>query len=449
MTTNLNNETIIQKAREENVLFVQLQFTDINGMIKSVTIPIHKLSESLEKGIWFDGSSIDGFTRICESDMYLKPDPNTYAKLPWEPKDKMTARLFCDVFMPDGSPFEGDPRYILKRAISEAEKMGYSYNVGPELEFFLFKPKEGNQILPTPHDVGAYFDFSPRDLASTVRSDIMLALEQMGLVIEMSHHEVAPGQHEIDFKYSTALQTADNAVTFKQVVKSIAHQHGLYASFMPKPIFGENGSGMHVHQSLCDIKTGNNLFYDPNDEYKISNLTKQFVAGQLNHIKPMISVLAPTVNSYKRLVPGYEAPVYICWGQKNRSALIRIPRYSPGREQATRAELRCPDPSNNPYMAFAVMLMAGLDGIKNNTPVPKPVEENVYEFDGLQLSHRNIDSLPGSLEEAIVALKKSDLMKSTLGAHTYDIFVRSKEAEWDEYKLQISDWERIKYFETT
>jgi len=449
MKKNLDCDAVINMAKEGNVLFVQLQFTDINGMIKSVSIPTHKLPEALEKGIWFDGSSIDGFTRICESDMYLKPDPNTFAIFPWEPKDKAAARLFCDVFMPDGSPFEGDPRYILKRAIKEAEALGYSYNVGPELEFFLFKPKNDFNIEPTPHDVGGYFDFSPRDLASMVRRDIMLALEQMGLIIEMSHHEVAPGQHEIDFKYSTALETADNAVTFKQAVKSIAHQHGLYATFMPKPIFGENGSGMHVHQSLCDLKTGDNLFYDPDDDYKISKLTKQFVAGQLHHIKPMISILAPTVNSYKRLVPGYEAPVYICWGQKNRSALIRIPRYSPGREQATRAELRCPDPSNNPYMAFAVMLAAGLDGIKKNMQVPKPVDENVYEFDGAQLSNRNIDSLPGSLEEAINALRGDELMKSTLGPHTYDIFIRAKEAEWDEYKLQISEWEQKKYFEAT
>ena len=449
MKKDIDNDTIIKKAKDDNVLFVQLQFTDINGIIKSVTIPIHKLSEALEKGIWFDGSSIDGFTRICESDMYLKPDPNTYAILPWEPEDKMTARLFCDVFMPDGTPFEGDPRNILKRAITEAEKMGYGYNVGPELEFFLFKPRENHQTEPTPHDVGGYFDFSPRDLASTVRRDIIIALEKMGLDIEMSHHEVAPGQHEIDFKYSNALETADNAVTFKQAVKSIAHQHGLYATFMPKPIFGENGSGMHCHQSLFDLKTGNNMFYDPKNDYKISQLARQFVAGQLHHINSMIAILAPTVNSYKRLVPGYEAPVYICWGQKNRSALIRIPRYSPGREQATRAELRCPDPCSNPYMALAVMLMSGLDGIKNNIPIHDPVDENVYEFDGSQLSHRNIASLPGSLDEAVKELKKSELMKTTLGPHTYDIFVKSKEVEWNEYKIQVTDWEHKKYFETT
>ncbi len=445
----LDNDTVVKMASDDNVLFVELQFTDINGMIKSVTIPAHKLQESLEKGIWFDGSSIDGFTRICESDMYLKPDPQTYAVFPWASSEKPTARLFCDVFMPDGSSFEGDPRYILKRAISEAEKMGFSYNVGPELEFFLFNPKEAHHTDPIPHDVGSYFDFSPRDLASIVRRDIMIALQKMGLVIEMSHHEVADGQHEIDFKYSTALKTADNAVTFKQAVKSIAQQHDLYATFMPKPIFGANGSGMHVHQSLCDINTGENLFYDANDDFKISKLTKQFVAGQLHHIKPMISILAPTVNSYKRLVPGYEAPVYICWGQKNRSALIRIPRYSPGRESSTRAELRCPDPSNNPYMAFAVMLIAGLDGIKNNLPIPEAVDDNVYEFDSSQLSNKNIDALPGSLDDAIKELKKSELMRKTLGDHTFEIFIRAKEAEWDEYKMQVSEWEHKKYFEIT
>ncbi len=448
MKKEIDNDSIVRKAKEDNVLFILLQFTDINGAIKSVTIPAHKLPEVLDKGIWFDGSSIDGFTRICESDMYLKPDPNTYAVLPWEPKDKAAARLFCDVYMPDGKPFEGDPRYILKRAIKEAEDLGYLCNLGPELEFFLFKPRENHQIEPTPHDVGGYFDFT-RDQASSVRCDIIIALEKMGLEIEMSHHEVAEGQHEIDFKYSDALQTADNAVTFKQTVKSIAHQHGLYATFMPKPIFGTNGSGMHVHQSLFDIKTGTNLFYDPDDDFKISKLAKRYISGQLQHIKPMISVLAPTVNSYKRLVPGYESPVYICWGQKNRSALIRIPRYSAGREQATRAELRCPDPSNNPYMAFAAMIMAGLDGIKNEYPLPKPVEENVYEFDAPQLSNRNIESLPGSLNEALQELKKSDLMKSALGPHSFEIFIKAKEIEWNEYRIQVSDWEHKKYFETT
>ena len=449
MRNKLDSAAVMEMSKEESVLFVVLQFIDINGIIKSVTIPVHKLKEVLEKGIWFDGSSIDGFTRICESDMYLKPDPTTFAILPWEPKHTVTARLFCDVFMPDGTPFEGDPRYILRRSIKEAEELGYTFNVGPELEFFLFKPRENHHIEPTPHDVGGYFDFSPRDMAIRVRNDIIIALETMGLEIEMSHHEVAAGQHEIDFKYENAMQTADNAITLKQAVKSIAHQHGLYATFMPKPLFGTNGSGMHCHQSFCDIKTGENVFYDCNDEYKISKLAKQFVAGQLKHIKPMMSVLAPTVNSYKRLVPGFEAPVYICWGQKNRSALIRIPRYSPGRESATRAELRCPDPSCNPYLALASMLTAGIDGIKNNVDIPVPIEGNVYEFDGVQLSDKNIESLPGSLEESIKELKNSELMKNVLGNHTYDVFLQSKEAEWNDYKIQVSEWEHRKYFEIT
>ena len=338
------NKKVLDKVQEDNVKFIQLQFTDLHGMIKSTTIPVEKLAESLEKGTWFDGSSIEGFTRIAESDMFLKPDPTTYAVLPWEAGTKATARLICDVYTPDGKPFEGDPRHILKRVMEEAAELGFEYNVGPELEFFIFKPKEETgEIKPVTHDVAGYFDFSPRDLASEVRKDIIFALEAMGLEVEMSHHEVAPGQHEIDFKYGPALLQADRAITFKHVVKSIAYKHDLYASFMPKPIFGQNGSGMHVHQSLLDIKTGKNAFFDAGDNYKLSAVAKSFIAGQLQHVKGMSAVTAPTVNSYKRLVPGYEAPVYICWAQINRSALIRIPRYSPGREQATRAELRCVD----------------------------------------------------------------------------------------------------------
>ena len=448
MTTEHTDLSIINRAKEDDVQFVQLQFTDINGNIKAVTIPAERFPESIEKGIWFDGSSIEGFTRICESDMYLKPDISTYALLPWE-TEAHTARLFCDVHMPDGSPFEGDPRYILKRALKNARALNYEYNVGPELEFFLFKPKSDGQIVPTPHDVGSYFDFSPRDLAGNVRRDIIFTLEKMGLSVEMSHHEVAPGQHEIDFKYAEALRTAENALTFKQVVKSIAHKHDLYATFMPKPIFGICGSGMHCHQSFFDITTRKNAFFDPGDEYKLSKVARQFIAGQLHHIRALSAVLSPTVNSYKRLVPGYEAPVYICWGQKNRSALIRIPRFSPGREQGTRAELRCPDPSNNPYLALAVMLEAGLDGIKNNMATPNPVEENVYEFNKDELAYRNIATLPGSLGEAIAEMEKSKLVERALGSHTYQIYLHSKIAELDEYRIQVTDWEHKKYFETT
>ena len=440
---------VLDKAQEDNVKFIHLQFTDLNGAIKSTTIPVEKLAESLEKGTWFDGSSIEGFTRIAESDMFLKPDPDTYAVLPWEEGTKATARLICDVYMPDGKPFEGDPRYILKRAIKEAAELGFEYNVGPELEFFLFKPKETGEMKPVTHDVAGYFDFSPRDLASEVRKDIVFALEAMGLEVEMSHHEVAPGQHEIDFKYGNALLQADRAITFKHVVKSVAYKHGLYASFMPKPIFGQNGSGMHVHQSLFDTKTGKNAFFDPKDKYKLSVIAKSFIAGQLQHVKGMSAITAPTVNSYKRLVPGYEAPVYICWAQINRSALIRIPRYSPGREQATRAELRCPDPSCNPYLAFAVMLKAGLDGIKRKLIPPEPVEEDVYEFDETALTKHKIDTLPGSLSEAMLELNKNKVIQEALGPHTYPLYIKAKKVEYDEYRLQVTKWEMDKYFEST
>ena len=443
------NKKILDKANEDGVKFVQLQFTDLHGTIKSVTIPIHKLEESLEKGTWFDGSSVEGFTRIAESDMFLMPDPVTYAVIPWEPDDKKVARFICDVYTPDGKPFEGDPRYILKRAMKEAETMGFQYNVGPELEFFLFKPDANGKIAPIPQDAAGYFDYSPRDLANDVRSDIVNALESLGLEVEMSHHEVAPGQHEIDFKYGNALTQADRAITFKYAAKSIAFKHGLFASFMPKPVFGENGSGMHVHQSLFDIKTNKNAFFNADDSYKLSKVARSFIAGQLKYIKEISAVTAPTVNSYKRLVPGYEAPVYICWAQINRSALIRIPRYSPGREQATRAELRCPDPSCNPYLAFAVMLKAGLQGIKENLEPPKPVEEDVYEFDKYKLEQYKIDTLPASLGEAIAALRNSKLAKEALGPHTFKVYLAAKEQEYDDFRLQVTEWELKKYFEAT
>lgn len=440
---------IMERAKKDKVKFLELIFTDIHGMIKSVTIPVEKLDEALDKGIWFDGSSIEGFTRICESDMYLMPDPNTYAVIPWKSKECVYARMICDIYMPSGKPFEGDPRYILKKAIADARELGFEYFVGPELEFFLFKRDENGTIAPLPHDVARYFDYAPRDLASDVRRDIALALESFGIVVEMSHHEVAQGQHEIDFRYSDALSTADNAITFKYVVKSISHAHGLHASFMPKPIYGENGSGMHVHQSLFGVKSGKNEFFDDNDKYKLSAVAKHFIAGQLEHVTAMSAILSPTVNSYKRLVPGYEAPVYICWGQTNRSALIRIPRYSKGREVSTRAELRCPDPSCNPYMAFAVMLKAGLDGIKRKLELGNPVEENVYKLDDEMRINKNIKTLPSTLFDAITELKKDEIVIEALGKHLYPIYVRSKLAEWDEYRLQVTKWEIEKYFERT
>ncbi len=441
-------DDIQEKAKKDGVKFVQLQFTDIHGMAKAVTIPVSKLGESLEKGTWFDGSSIEGFTRICESDMFLKPDPETYSVIPWENGNHTTARLICDIYTPDGKPFEGDPRQILKKVMAEARDLGYEYNVGPELEFFLFRRNEKGEVTTLTHDTAGYFDYPPRDLAEDVRKEITIALESMGIEVEMAHHEVAPGQHEIDFKYGSALKTADNATTLKLVVKSIANKHGLYATFMPKPIFGINGSGMHVHQSLFDIKAGKNAFFDANDPYKLSSLARSFVAGQFAHIRSFTAITAPTVNSYKRLVPGYEAPVYIVWARRNRSALIRIPRYSPGREASTRAELRCPDPSCNPYLAFAVMLKAGLDGVKRKLTPPEPVEEDVYEFDGAKLAEKNIATLPGSLGEAIEELKKDKVIQEALGQHTYASFIAAKSEEWDNYRIQVSKWEIDKYLET-
>lgn len=439
---------ILKKAKDDNIEFIQLQFTDFFGTIKSVVIPVVHLSTALEKGVWFDGSSIEGFARIHESDMYLMPDPATYAVLPWESQEHKVARFICDVYTPEGKPFEGDPRCVLKKVLAEAAKEGYSYNTGPELEFFLFKANNNDQkIQPVVHDSGGYFDFSTKDLASDVRRDIMLALQSMGMEVEMGHHEVAPGQHEIDFKYADALKTADNAITFKQAVKSMAAKHGLYASFMPKPVFGQNGSGMHVHQSVYDAKTGNNLFYDAEDKYNLSKLAKSFIAGQLSHVRGFCAITSPNVNSYKRLVPGYEAPVYICWARVNRSSLIRIPKVSPGREQATRAELRCPDPSSNPYLAFAVMLKAGLDGIKRNLTLQEPVEENVYLYSGEQLKAKNIGVLPASLGEALEELQKDKVTQEALGSFMYEKYLEAKLKELSEYQIQVTQWELDRYFE--
>jgi glutamine synthetase len=436
---------VLAKVKSDGVKFINLQFTDIHGMIKSVGIPVHRLEEALEKGVWFDGSSIQGFARIHESDMVLRPDPVSYRILPWKSLDRPTARIICDIYRPDGRPFPGDPRYILRRAIAKARDMGFTYNCGPELEFFLLR-KNGERLHPAPHDVAGYFDFSPRDLAAAVRSDIVDTLQALDIEVEMDHHEVATGQHEIDFRYAEALHAADNAITFKYAVKAIAAAYDLYASFMPKPFFGRNGSGMHTHQSL--FKNGTNAFYDPGDEYKLSETAYSFVAGQLAHARALSAVVAPTVNSYKRLVPGYEAPVYICWARINRAALIRIPNYSEGREQSTRAELRFPDPSCNPYLAFAVMLIAGLDGISRELKPPAPVEEDVYHFDDAKLVELSIGQLPGSLKEAIDELKADEVLMDALGEHTGSGFVEAKLAEWDEYRIHVTEWELERYLET-
>jgi glutamine synthetase len=446
MGLNAAQREVVERAIADGVKFVSLQFTDVVGAIKNVTIPVERLSEAIERGVWFDGSSIEGFARIYESDMYLMPDVSTYRVLPWRSEARRTARLICDVYTPDGQPFAGDPRHILKKAVAEAQERGYVYNIGPELEFFLFKRDDEPQLRPVPHDVGGYFDFSPRDLADTVRQDITDALAALGIEVEMAHHEVATGQHEIDFRYADALTSADNCMTFKYTVKAIAQQHGLYATFMPKPIFGVNGSGMHTHQSMFDQK-GNNLFYDPEDTYHLSPLAYHFLAGQLAHARALAAIAAPTVNSYKRLVPGYEAPVYICWGQINRSALIRIPRYSPGRESSTRLELRCPDPSCNPYLTFAVMLKAGLDGVDRNLEPPAPVEESAYELTEERMRELNICMLPGTLEEALNELAKDEVVRGALGEHAYEAFTRARWEEWDAYRIQVTEWEIQRYLE--
>lgn len=441
-----SSSAVLERARHDRVEFVQLQFTDLNGILKGVTIPFSKLEDALEDGLWFDGSSIEGFTRIFESDMYLKLDHSTYAVIPWTKNGTQpaVARFMCDVYMPDGSPFEGDPRYLLKRQLERARKMGFIYNVGPELEFFLFR-KENHKLTPLPHDTAGYFD-QTTDLAMEIRQEMTKALHGFGIDVEALHHEVAFAQHEIDFRYADALTIADQASTLKFTLKYIAAHNNLHATFMPKPIAGINGSGMHVHQSLFSVD-GKNLFFDPKDEYHLSKLAKSFIQGQLLHIKGLNAILNPTINSYKRLVVGYEAPVYIAWGQRNRSALIRIPRYTPGREKAVRAELRCPDPSSNPYLAFALMLAAGLDGIEKKMTPPPPVEENIYEFSAEEARKRNIGTLSKDLIEAIGHLEKDKVLMDALGTFAFDKFRELKFQEWDDYRMQVTPWEIDQYLE--
>lgn len=442
------NTDLIERLEAENVKFVTLQFTDLLGTVKSVDIPTHRVPNALEHGVWFDGSSVEGFARIQESDMLLRLDPCTYQILPWSAPERRRARVLCDIYNTDGTPFDGDPRYILKRVLAKAKAMGLQFNVGPELEFFLLRRTDGENIRAVPHDVGSYFDFSASDEAQRVRSAIVLALEAMGLEVEMSHHEVALGQHEIDFKYDDALRTADNSITFKYVVKAVAAAHDLLATFMPKPIFGINGSGMHTHQSLFSLD-GKNMFFDPNDPFKLSSLAYSFLAGQLAHARALAAIVAPTVNSYKRLVPGYEAPVYVCWAQINRSALIRIPRYTPGNEQATRIELRFPDPSCNPYLAFASILAAGLDGVERKLAAPPNVNNvDVYHFSADELKARGIATLPGTLEEALQELERDDVIRGTLGEKLYEDYLRVKMDEWDNYRIRVSQWELERYLET-
>ncbi|MDD5370100.1 MAG: type I glutamate--ammonia ligase [Anaerolineaceae bacterium] len=444
----MDKHELLERVKEDQVKFISYQFTDVNGVVKSVDAPIQQLKGALDNGIWFDGSSVEGFARIQESDMLLRIDPATYAVLPWTSPELRRARVFCDIFQPDGNRFPGDPRGLLKELLETIKQRGWTYNVGPEPEFFLLRRNGVETIHPVPHDVGGYFDFSPSDEAVRVRTELMAALDSMGLEVEVGHHEVALGQHEIDFRFADALQTADNVLTLKYTVKAIAAQNGLTASFMPKPIFGINGSGMHCHQSLFD-QQGNNLFYDGEDTLHLSKIAYGFIAGQLAHACGFSAVVAPSVNSYKRLVPGYEAPVYIGWAQTNRSALIRIPHYTPGQNHAVRAELRCPDPSANPYLAFAVILAAGLDGIDNNLPCPAPLNNvNLYHLNADERRQYNVEQLPGSLNAALEELKQDQLILDTLGPVICETFLRAREAEWDEYRIHVTDWEVAHYLET-
>src|ERR1700730_9826746 len=447
-------QRVFEQARTANVRFVSLQFTDIMGIVKNVHIPFHKFEDALDHGHWFDGSSVEGFARIHESDMFLDPDLETFGIIPWERgANDSTAKVICDVYTPDGEAFAGDPRGVLRRQIKLATDMGFRYMTGPELEFFMVRRTEIEEndgkptVEPLPHDQAGYFDLTT-DEASNVRKKMVEALEELGIVVEASHHEVAIGQHEIDFKYDDAMRTADNAVTFRTTLKAIAQQHGLYATFMPKPFHGINGSGMHCHQSLwsCDGKT--NLFYDADDEYQLSATARSFMAGLLAHAKGMIAILAALVNSYKRLVPGYEAPVYISWPRINGSALIRTPQASRGRPEATRLELRCPDPSCNPYLAFSAMLAAGLDGIPPNLVLARPVEENLYHFDDMMIRKQGVRTLPNSLEEALNEFAEDEVIQTALGAHVCEWFLEAKRAEWSEYRIQVTPWELERYLMT-
>jgi glutamine synthetase len=432
-------EKVLREVKDKGVEFIRLWFTDILGQLKSFAITPEELEGALEEGMGFDGSSITGFQDIEESDMIALPDPTTFGLLPWRPADQPVAKMYCDIKNPDGTPYEGDPRYILRRVVADAAKKGYTMYVGPELEFFYFKTPEGTEIL----DQGGYFDLTSLDAASDLRRDTVLTLKQMGIQVEYSHHEVAPSQHEIDLRYSEVLKMADSAMTYRTAVKEVAMKHGVYATFMPKPIFGENGSGMHTHQSLFTGKS--NSFFDASDKYSLSKVGKSYIAGLLVHAKEMSSILAQWVNSYKRLVPGYEAPVYIAWSQRNRSALVRVPMYKPGKELATRAELRCPDPACNPYLAFAVMLAAGLKGIEEGYELPEPMEKNLYHLTDAERKGLGIESLPASLGEAIAVTEQSDFVRKTLGDHTFERFISVKKQEWDEFRIQVSEYELKKY----
>jgi len=438
-------DAVLNRIETEGVDFLRLQFTDILGTVKNVSVPADQAEKAFTEGIYFDGSSINGFVRIQESDMRLDPDPSTFAILPWRNNDKVTsARLICDVIdTSTGEPFVGDPRHVLKDAIRRAGQLGYQVNAGPEPEFFLFQEDEEGRATTTIHDSGGYFDLAPKDLAQDVRGDIVYGLEEMGFEVEASHHEVAEGQHEIDFKYDDALSTADNIATFRAVVRAIAAQYDLHATFMPKPIARINGSGMHTHLSL--FEDGDNAFHDDDDEFNLSETARQFLAGILRHAPALTAVCNPTVNSYKRLVPGYEAPVYVAWSDVNRSALVRKPAARV--PAASRIELRSPDPSCNPYLGLAAMIQAGLDGIENDLECPDPVRENIYEFDEQKREEYGIDTLPANLGQAIDALEADEVIMDALGPHVSEKFVEAKRQEFQEYLVEVSDWEIDRYLE--
>jgi len=436
-----DEEYVLKMAKEHDVKFVRLWFTDILGFLKSFAITVEELETALEEGMGFDGSSIEGFARIDESDMVAKPDPSTFTLLPWRPKEhRAVAKMFCDIVEPDGSPHQGDPRWALKRALKRAQEMGYTYYVGPELEYFYFRSAEGP---PEVLDHGGYFDLTPLDVAHDLRRETVLALEEMGIGVEYSHHEVAPSQHEIDMRYTDALTMADSVMTYRLVVKEIALQHGLHATFMPKPIFGENGSGMHTHMSL--FQGDKNAFFEPRNEYHLSDVAKRFVAGLLKHGREICLVCNQWVNSYKRLVPGFEAPVYLSWALRNRSDLIRVPVYKPGKEKAARIEFRSPDPACNPYLAFAAMLTAGLEGIEKGYDCPPPVEENVYEMSEQERVERGIEALPEDLGHAIEVARDSAVLRTALGEHIFEKFIANKNIEWQEYRAQVHGWELERY----
>jgi len=432
-------EYVLKMAREHDVRFVNLWFTDILGFLKSFSITIEELEHALEDGMGFDGSSIEGYARIDESDMIAMPDPDTFQLLPWRPKEQSVGRMFCDIYKPGGQPFEGDPRYILKKNLKRAADLGFTFYVGPELEYFYFKDNKSTEPL----DSGGYFDLVPLDMAVDLRRQTVLALEEMGIGVEYSHHEVAPSQHEIDMRYTDALTMADNVMTYKLAVKQVAMENGVYATFMPKPMFGQNGSGMHVHQSL--FKGERNAFFDKNDKSHLSKMAKSYIAGLLKYAPEITAVTSQWVNSYKRLVPGYEAPVYVSWAVRNRADLVRVPEYKPGRETATRVEYRSPDPACNPYLVFSVMLAAGLEGIEKEMEPPDPVEENVYEFSEEQRKRRGIKTLPSSLEEAIALTEKSSIVKKALGDHLFQAFIKNKKVEYDQYRIQVTEYEIKKY----